>query len=62
MKRKSPVVDKTDVKNAYQLFYDVKRSDAFIKEYESEFMFSSTDDNSPEGDDHFVDASEMDMS
>lgn len=67
MKRKSAIVEKEDVRNAYQLFVDVKRSDKFIKMYESEFMFSSSSngDNSksPEGagEDHFVDASEMDI-
>lgn len=68
MKRKSVIVEKEDVRNAYQLFVDVKRSDKFIKMYESEFMFSSSSSNgdnskSPEGagGDHFVDASEMDI-
>ena len=40
VKRKSPEVDKEDIRKVYNLFVDVKRSTNFLKEYEQEFMFS----------------------
>eukprot|EP01134_Creolimax_fragrantissima_P003250 CFRG3250T1 len=39
-RRKSPIVDISDVKRCYTLFLDDKRSTAFLKEYQSQFMFS----------------------
>ena len=40
MKRKETMVDAKEIKEAYNMFYDVKRSQQFIESYEQEFMFS----------------------
>ena len=42
-KRKSAEVDVQDIRKVYGLFVDVKRSVQFLKEYETEFMFSDTE-------------------
>ena len=42
-KRKSAEVDVQDIRKVYGLFVDVKRSVQFLKEYETEFMFSDVD-------------------
>ena len=44
MKRKATLVEQKDVKDAYSLFYDVKRSQKFIESYEKDFMFSGEED------------------
>ena len=42
-KRKSAEVDVQDIRKVYGLFVDVKRSVQFLKEYETEFMFSDVE-------------------
>jgi len=39
-KRKSSIVELTDIKRCYNLFVDVKRSTKFLMEYQNEFMFN----------------------
>ncbi|CAG9316959.1 unnamed protein product [Blepharisma stoltei] len=39
-KRKASEVDVPDVRRVYSLFIDLKRSQQYLKEYESEYMFS----------------------
>lgn len=48
-KRKASEVDVTDIRKVYNLFVDVKRSTAFLKDYEKEFMFSNVAEKKPEG-------------
>jgi RuvB-like protein 2 len=44
-KRKSNEVDVEDISTVYSLFIDVERSKQFLKEYESQFLFSEIDDD-----------------
>lgn len=39
-KRKSATVEEADVRRAYELFLDVRRSTEFLKEHEKEYVFS----------------------
>ena len=48
-KRKASEVDVSDIRKVYNLFVDVKRSTAFLKDYEKEFMFSNVAEKKPEG-------------
>ncbi|KAL9188176.1 hypothetical protein ACHAXT_006554 [Thalassiosira profunda] len=42
-KRKSAQVEIEDIKRVYRLFVDVKRSTAFLAEYQSEYMYNELD-------------------
>merc|ERR1712060_351291 len=53
MKRKAQEVDVQDIRKAYTLFVDVKRSTQFLIEYQQEFMFSEV---AEDGDDEGKDA------
>ena len=48
-KRKSEQVDVVDIRKVYNMFIDVKRSIQYLKEYETEFMFSETIGNTNTG-------------
>merc|ERR1712078_832062 len=50
MKRKAQEVDVQDIRKAYSLFVDVKRSTQFLIEYNQEFMFSEVADQDESGD------------
>ena len=39
-KRKSSEVDQSDVKRAYSMFLDVKRSSDYLKDHQSQYLFS----------------------
>ena len=39
-KRKATEVDVPDIRRVYALFFDLKRSTQFLKEYQDEYMFS----------------------
>lgn len=45
-KRKSNIVEIQDVREAYSLFVDTKRSKEFIEQYEKDFMFNLENGNS----------------
>ena len=42
-KRKGNEVEVKDIKRAYTLFHDEKRTVQFLSEYESEFLFNETE-------------------
>lgn len=50
IKRKGTEVDIEDIKRAYILFVDVKRSTQFLMEYQKDFMFSTGNDSDEEED------------
>ena len=47
-KRKSAEVEIQDIKKVYTLFIDVKRSTAFLMEYQGEFMYNELDNRGDE--------------
>eukprot|EP01039_Chlorochromonas_danica_P009252 gene9252-10215_t len=51
LKRKGTEVDIEDIKRAYTLFVDLKRSTQFLMEYQKDFMFSTMNDSEDEDED-----------
>ncbi|KAI4330229.1 hypothetical protein MLD38_028529 [Melastoma candidum] len=43
-KRKGKIVESEDIRRVYELFLDVKRSTQYLMEYQSQYMFSETED------------------
>jgi len=39
-KRKSGEVDMTDIRRAYSMFLDVKRSTEYLKDHQAQYLFS----------------------
>eukprot|EP01012_Entosiphon_sulcatum_P027271 TRINITY_DN32869_c0_g1_i1.p1 TRINITY_DN32869_c0_g1~~TRINITY_DN32869_c0_g1_i1.p1 ORF type:complete len:475 (-),score=120.48 TRINITY_DN32869_c0_g1_i1:64-1488(-) len=46
-KRKSSVVEKSDIKRVYALFQDLQRSTEFLNQHEQDFMFHEADSSAP---------------
>jgi len=47
-KRKSAEVETEDIKRAYEMFIDVRRSTEFLKKHQTEYLFSTNDDEEDE--------------
>lgn len=60
LKRKGTEVDMEDIKRAYTLFVDVKRSTQFLMEYQKDFMFSAVNEEDEDEDEDEEDGEEED--
>lgn len=44
MRRKSTEVDLVDIRRAYSMFLDVRRSSEYLKDHQKEYMFSEEEE------------------